>query len=140
MKLKEILIRSWYYYPTGYGRYISYPLGIIGFATSIYYLAIRNIPFLAAIFTQFHVFVVLVMVVVYSLGAIIGWWHFHKSPFFKKEQEIIAESNPFAYDTLQRISLPTWKLFRQMALNNGMRDVVEEMDEIIQRSIKHWER
>jgi len=131
MNFYRITKRSFYYYQIGYATYLAYPVSLFGYASFLYY----NIPIINEIFQRFYFFVFLSFVILYPLGAFLGWFHFKKSPFYKAQQEIIAEANPYTVNTLPELNIPIWRLFRALAVDYGLTDVVEHIDGVIERSL-----
>ena len=134
LKFSRALLRSLFYYRIGYGVYLALPVSLFGYASSIYYLAINNIPFLKGLFPQFHKFLFMAFIIIYPLAALIGWYHFKKSPFFKAEQDILAETNPYTVSKLPELNRPIWKIFRAQAEEYGLNDVVIHIDKVIAES------
>jgi len=133
--LIRTLVRSFYYFRVGYGTYLSLPLTIISFCTTIYYLAIQNIPALKALFPGFLEFAVTLVALVYPVSAAIGWFHFKGGPIFKAEQDIIAESNPYSIDKLTPITIPLWKYFIALGREAKIdKEIVDELEAIIKKS------
>ncbi len=135
MKIKKGVKRSWYYFRIGYSTYLSLPIVLLGYASSIYYLAIQNIPLLKTIFPRFHTFIVIVLIILFPMEAFFGWFHFRHSPFFEAEQEIVAESNPFTTRKIPRVSIPIWNLYKAQVLQLGLYEEAEMIEEIIKRSV-----
>jgi len=129
----KLFLRSWFYFQKGYATYLNLPIALISVATTLYYLAIRSLPFLEKIFPKFHYFL-LIFPAIYPIGVFLGWFHYRKSQIFQTEQEVITKSNPFSNDRLAPISLLTWTLFKAQAEELGLNDLAAKMDEIIQRS------
>jgi len=134
IKWSRALLRSLFYYRIGYGVYLALPVSLFGYASSIYYLAINNIPVLKGLFPQFHKFLLMAFIIIYPLASLIGWYHFKKSPFFKAEQDILAATNPYTVYKLPELNRPIWKLFRSLAENEGLVDVVAHIDRVIAES------
>ncbi len=98
MKLKRLIPRSLKYFRIGYSHVLHLPFALVGYATTFYYLAIENIPFLKELFPQFRDFILLGLVVLYPLAALIGWiWLKWKlKAFYEAEMDINVEANPYA--------------------------------------------
>ena len=97
MKLNRLLWRCWYYFRSGYATYIALPLGFLSIITTIYYLAIQNIPFLKDIFPHFSWFVFPAVVLGVPLSILIGWLHIRRSRALGAEIELSAEASPYNY-------------------------------------------
>jgi len=133
-KSKRVILRSWYYFRVGYSTYLSLPISLVGWSSAIYYLAIKNLPFLESLFPRFHYFVTFGIIVFPPLAICLGWCHFKKlfRSFFKAELDIHVESNPYATEVVTPIVLPRLKLLRQIAKQHGID--TSEVDLIIERS------
>jgi len=129
----RLIQRSWFYFQKGYGTYLSLPFAMTSFATTVYYLAIRSLPVLSKVFPKFHYFL-MIFPLIYPIGVGLGWLHYRKSNQYQREQEITVLSNPFSTTRLAPISLPTWRLFTYMARKEGLNEIADQMDEIIERS------
>ena len=136
MKIKwyRAFLRSLFYYRIGYGTYLALPVSLFGYASSIYYLAINNVPTLKNVFPRFSEFLLLAFIILYPVASLIGWYHFKKSPFFKAQQDILAETNPYTVSKLPELNRPIWKIFRAQAEEYGLNDVVIHIDKVIAES------
>jgi len=135
IKWKRAFLRSLYYYRVGYGTYLALPVSLFGYASSIYYLAVENIPILKNLFPRFHEFLFMAFILIYPLASLIGWYHFKKSPFFRAEQTILAEANPYSVNKLPAISIPMWELWRVFAVEKNLPHVVAHIDKVRRESI-----
>lgn len=134
-KKANLLIRSFYYFRNGYGIYISLPLTLVSFTTTIYYLAIQNIPLLKTIFPGFMEFAAALILTVYPVGSLAGWIHFKKAPFYEMETHIQTESNPYSQDKLAPVMVPLWEFFYEYGTKEGMNPVtLEKMRKILDNS------
>lgn len=95
---RRFLFRTWLYFRTGYGTYVSFALGFISFVTTVYYLAINNLPFLKIIFSSFIRFVVFFAVVAPPVCILVGWLHIKRSRAYSSEINISTEANPYIYE------------------------------------------
>ncbi len=116
----DTLIRSLYYFRNGYGVYLSLPLTIVSFCTTVYYLAIQNIPILKQFFPGFIEFAVALFLIVYPVGVFVGWMHFKKAPFYRVETQIQVESNPYSQTKLAPVMIPLWELFYCWGIKEGL--------------------
>lgn len=140
MNLKKVnwrraLTRSWFYFWLGYGKYLAFPMLIMSFSSNVFNLTVKNIPFLLNLVPKFHLFIVYAVVSLYPSGALLGWFHYKKSPFYKAEQEIIAESSPFTTNQIPELNIVVWELFVEQARSFGRHDLVEQMQAVIKRSL-----
>ena len=136
MNWKRILVRSFFYFRIGYSTYLALPVSLLGYASAIYYLAIQNLPFLQFFFPKFTFFLIFGILVVSVLGISLGWFHYKRSPFYKAEQEIHVEASPFTTTKITPIQIPMWRLFREIAVKEGLSEIANQIDEIIRRSKK----
>jgi len=136
MNPKRAVTRSWFYFWIGYGKYLAFPMLIISFSSNVYNLTIKNIPPLLRFFPRLHIFALWAIVIVYPLGALLGWFHYKKSPFFKAEQEIITEANPYTVEKIPKISLSNWVLFEYMARERGLHMAADKIKGITDFSAK----
>ncbi len=127
------ILRSFYYFRTGYSIYLSLPLTLINLCTTIYYLAIQNIPAVKQFFPGFIEFGLALVVLVYPAGALAGYIHFKRAPFYKLEQAINVESNPYSQDHLTPVMIPMWRAIIALAERENID--VEEMRRILEKSI-----
>jgi len=134
IKWKRAFRRSLFYYRIGYGTYLALPVSLFGYASSIYYLAINNIPALRSLFPRFHEFLFLSFIMIYPFASIIGWYHIKKGSFFKAERDIMAEANPYTVNKLPELNVPIWSLFRALAKREGLDGVVVHIDNVIAES------
>ena len=89
--------RLWYYFRMGYSSYITFLVGYLTTIVTVYYLAIKSIPALLALFPTLTIFAMTGAVVgsVASVG--IGWVHMKRSPMYSAELDVGVEANPYNY-------------------------------------------
>lgn len=126
----NFLLRSFYYFRTGYSIYLSLPLQMISLCTTVYYLAIQNISGLKTFFPGFIEFALALVIVVYPIGSVAGWFHFKALPFYRIEQTINVESNPYSQTKLTPVMIPMWKTLMALAEKEGLD--VQEMRKILE--------
>ena len=138
MNLKRIVLRSWFYFRQGYSLYLSYPVSFAAYATSVYYLAVKNIPFLEMLFPHFHTFIIVALFALPIVGIALGWAHFKRllSPFFRAEVDIGVEANPYAMEIMTPVNLPWMHVLSELAKQHGID--TEELDKIISRTEKKF--
>ena len=95
--LRSLLFRAWYYFRLGYGTYLTFVIGFVSTVTTVYYLMVKNIPFLLAIFPSFTDFVLIGAVFLVPSGVIFGWLHLKRTPAYTSELDIAVEANPYYY-------------------------------------------
>jgi len=143
LKLQELAklpYRSWYYFRLGYATYLTFLLGYASTLVTVYYLAIKSVPYLLDIFPKFVPFAILATIVGAPVSIALGWIHLKRSHLFSSEQDISAESNPYNYkmnpgkETVVQTpySLITLRLLRRLAETQGLLSDPEkaEMDKL----------
>lgn len=135
-KVKRITLRSWFYFRTGYGTYLSLAVGIVSNAIAVYYLAVQNIPFLQSMFPRFSTFLVVGLVSIGISGTLFGWLHYKRAlrPFYKAEQDILVETNPYATEIISPVNMPLYKILSELARKHEID--TSEIDAIIKRTEK----
>jgi len=91
------LTRFWYYFRLGYSTYLTFLLGYVSTLVTVYYLAIKNLPYLLDIFPHFETFSVLATVIGIPASVMIGWLHLKRTQAYSSEADISIESNPYTY-------------------------------------------
>jgi len=134
--LKRVAKRALYYIRQGYSL-ASLPFVFLGYASSIYYLAIENIPFLHSIFPRFSSFLIIAGVTLPILCGLIGYTYMKRSWLFRVASEIQTESNPYTTVKIAPVSLPLYKLLREIAIKEGYLDIATQLDQIIKKSGDH---
>jgi hypothetical protein len=98
MKLESRLItRFWYYFRIGYATYLTFLLGYVSTLVTVYYLAIKSLPYLLDIFPKFEGFCVIATVIGAPASVLIGWLHLKRTQAYTAEADITVESNPWTY-------------------------------------------
>jgi len=97
MKIFNLLFRSWYYFRIGYTTYLTFLVSVGMFSSTVYYLAIENIPFLKLAFPHFVTFAMTIVLLGVPLAILVGWMHLKRSPAWKSELDISVEANPYNY-------------------------------------------
>jgi len=64
---------------------------------TVYYLAIKNVPQLEAIFPTFGAWSVAIIIIGVPLSIFLGWLHIKRSPAFRSELDVGVEANPYYY-------------------------------------------
>lgn len=117
LKLEDFVFRSWNYFRHGYSTYLSFFVSFVTFVSTTYYLAIRSVPFLQEIFPNFHVFVIVGILVFGLLGILIGWLHMKGTLAYPTAVTITTEANPYNYIVLpgkqREAFVPAWLLTMQ---------------------------
>jgi hypothetical protein len=129
-----LVVRSFYYFRTGYATYLNFIMTMITLSTTLYYLALEKMPLLQGVFQNVVIFGFALVCVVYPVGVWVGWMHFKRAQFFKVEQDVIVESNPYSQDRLTPIMVPMWRAIMRMAAREGFD--VAEMQKILEKSCK----
>ena len=98
MKSKQTyLTRFWYYFRIGYGTYLTFLLGYASTLITVYYLAIKNLPYLLNVFPHFETFAIIATIIGAPMSVAIGWLHLKRSQAYTSEVDISVESNPYTY-------------------------------------------
>lgn len=96
MKL-SFIARLWFYFRMGYSTYLTFLLGYISTLVTVYYLAIKSIPYLLDVFPRFIPFAALATVIGIPIAVGAGWVHYKRSPAFESEVDIQVEANPYYF-------------------------------------------
>jgi hypothetical protein len=94
---RDHITRFWYYFRIGYATYLTFILGYISTLITVYYLAIKNLPYLLDIFPHFEMFAVLATLIGAPTSIAIGWLHLKRTKAYSAEADITVESNPYSY-------------------------------------------
>jgi hypothetical protein len=97
MNLGNLVFRAWYYFRQGYSTYLTFLLGYTSTLITVYYLAIKNIPFLLYLFPQFGPFALIGTIVGIPTAVTIGWIHMKRSRLYSSEVDVGVEANPYYY-------------------------------------------
>jgi len=130
---KRILTRAFFYMRQGYSL-ASLPFALLGYASSIYYLAIKNIPLLEYFFPHFSDFLFLAAVTLPVSCVLLGWIYMKRSFLFRTAQEIIVESNPYNVSKIAPVVIPFWEMMSKLAKLHGID--TSRIDKILQESQK----
>jgi hypothetical protein len=130
--------RAWFYFRMGYSVYLSFIMAVVNVMVTVYYLAISNIEGLKAVFPDFSIWAVTVVLVGAPAAVAIGWIHLKRSPAYRSEMDVAVESNPYYYklppgywkDALVPVMLETMKLNikllnKETLTENEMKDLKE---------------
>ncbi len=124
MDFYTILSRSWYYFRIGYGTYLTFPLGYIGFLALIYQYFVLPLKLNLGILTSnVIIFEIAVAVFMTPAGIILGYLHLKQTKAWTAEVEIGVEANPYNYkvtpgkerEAYAPITLVTLQLVRKIA-------------------------
>lgn len=130
-ELKSIGKRSFFYIGQGYAV-AALPFAFLGYASSIYYLAIGNLPDLNNLFPTFSSFLILAAITLPAMCCLVGYVYMKKSWLYRISQVVTVESNPYQNTLIAPINIPIWegyvKLFKKFEIDT------EELEEIIERS------
>jgi hypothetical protein len=89
--------RSWFYLRTGYGVYLAFVLAAANTLVTVYYLAIKSIPDLEAVFPSFTIWAIVMLGTGVPLAIYLGWVHVKRSPAWTSELDVQVEANPYNY-------------------------------------------
>ena len=124
MDFYSIVYRSWYYFRIGYGTYLTFPLGYIGFLALIYQYFVLplnlNLGILTSNVVYFEIAVAFAMT---PAGIILGYLHLKHTKAWTAEIEVGVEANPYNYkvtpgkerEAYAPITLVTLQLVRKIA-------------------------
>jgi hypothetical protein len=138
--IATLAYRAWYYFRLGYSTYLTFLLGFVSTLVTVYYLAIKNIPYLLDFFPKFVPFAILSIVVGVPVSVAIGWVHLKRSGLFSSEQDISVEANPYQYklppgmamEVTTPAGLIQLRILRKLADANGLLTEAEKalLDEL----------
>ncbi len=123
MDFYSIIYRSWYYFRIGYGTYLTFPLGYIGFLALIYLEFIVPLGLNVGIFSSVVFFEVAIAIFMTPAGIILGYLHLKQTKAWTSEIEVGVEANPYNYkvtpgkerEAYAPITLVTLQLVRKIA-------------------------
>ena len=128
-KLDRISKRSFYYFKQGYGL-VTLPFSFVSWATTLYYLAITNIPWLESLFPRFVIFLGFGILTITPGCVALGYLFVKRSRFFKETFEIGREVNPYAVSKVQPVSVPFYQASAELFEAHGidttrLREIIE---------------
>ena len=124
MDFYSIAYRSWYYFRIGYGTYLTFPLGYIGFLALIYSYFVLPLNLNLGILTSnVVIFEIAVARGMTPAGIILGYLHLKQTKAWTSEIEVSVEANPYNYkvtpgkerEAYAPITLLTLQLVRKIA-------------------------
>ncbi len=123
MDFYSIIYRSWYYFRIGYGTYLTFPLGYIGFLALIYSFVIVPYRLNVGIFSSVAYFEVAIAIFMTPAGITLGYLHLKHTKAWTSEIEVGVEANPYNYkvtpgkekEAYAPITLVTLQLVRKIA-------------------------
>lgn len=130
-RLKKILKRALHYVRQGYAL-ASLPFVFLGYTSSIYYLAIENMPSLHTIFPRFHNFLIVAGLTLPILCGLIGYLYMKRSWLFRVSQEINVEANPYQTVKIPPVSVPFWEALIKLCRQRGIDTA--ELEKTVERS------
>ena len=128
-RISRIVWRSFYYFKQGYGL-VTLPFSFLSWSTTVYYLAIGNIPWLESLFPRFGTFLVAGLFGIVPVCVVIGYLFIKRSKFYKETFEISREVNPYAITKVQPVSVPFYQasalLFEAHGIDTTrLREIIE---------------
>jgi len=93
----NIVTRLWFYFRMGYSTYLTFALGYITTLITVYYLAIKDVPYLLNLFPRFIPFAILGTAIGLPVAVGFGWFHYKRSPAYESEVDIQYEANPYFF-------------------------------------------
>lgn len=127
---KQVVKRSLSYVTKGYAV-ASLPLVFLGYASSIYYLAVENTAFLHSVFPSFTSFLIVAALTLPIACGLIGYAYYKRSILFKEELLINAESNPIQAHVQHQTIVVLIKMMERLGV---------EVPEEYLRLKRYWER
>jgi len=125
--------RTLYYIRQGYAL-ASLPFVFMGYASSIYYLAIERITYLHEVFPSFSHFLTVAGLTLPLFCGLVGYIYVKRSFFFKEMIEIQLEANQYATTKFSPISIPANRLFHRLALKHGYQDIADDLGQLLENS------
>lgn len=135
--LKNIIKRALFYIQQGYSL-AALPFAFLGYASSIYYLAIKNIPFLLKLFPTFETFLIIAGLTLPFFCGIVGLIYMKKSFLYRESQHVMVESNPYQVSILPPIYIPLWNALVGLLKKEGIDTT--EIEKILKNSRKAKEK
>ncbi len=120
-----------YIFQTGYGL-ASYPIGIFTTFTTIYYLAVNNIPFLKEIFPRFEYFLIVGLLLGLPTFLALGQFYLHSDL-----NKASTRTHPYS-SLLVPTQLPMYQAVADLARLHGLVSQADEIDALVQKSRKKW--
>jgi len=126
--------RLWYYFRIGYSTYLTWVFGYVSTLITVYYLAIKNLPDLLALFPHFQPFAILATLIGAPLAIGVGWVHLKRTPAYSSEVDITTEANPYNYklppgytkEVYAPLNLQTIVWLRRLLESKGLIDEQEK--------------
>jgi hypothetical protein len=97
MGSRRNILKSWFYLRTGYTIYLAMFVGAINILTTSYFLSIKQIPQILAIFPNFVTYVIFLVLVSLPIITITGWLHFKRLGTYSAEAAIYQKVYPYNY-------------------------------------------
>jgi hypothetical protein len=94
---KNLGFRAWFYFRQGWSTYFAFILAAINVMVTTYYLAIKDVPILKAIFPSFGHYVIIMTIIAIPILVVVGYVHYKKSGAYSAEADINVESYPYWY-------------------------------------------
>ena len=131
----RVIYRSWYYFRIGYGTYLTFPLGYIGFLALIYQYFVLPVNLNLGILTSNVLyFEITVAFAITPAGVLLGYLHLKHTRAWQSEVDIGVEANPYVYkltpgkeqEAYAPITLVTLQILRKIAERDGILSVQEK--------------
>jgi hypothetical protein len=117
------------------------PLAFVGFVTTVYYLAIENIPQLQIVFPSFFSFIVVCTLLVPPLGVFLGWLFMKGklSRFYKAELDIQVEASPYSRIYSDPKGLIALRIYHELAKKLEVDpEIMADLGELIRLTEEKW--
>ncbi|MEM3754891.1 MAG: hypothetical protein QXE19_04315 [Candidatus Bathyarchaeia archaeon] len=140
------LFRWWYYFRTGFGTYLVFPLSLFNTVVVTYYLLITNFAILKQVFPSFLIFLAFGITVILPLGVLFGWLHFKRTYAYTAEADISVEANPYYYKAApgitKELTIPSTAFYLKAlaSLLEKLDSLSEEDEKAVKELLKRCER
>ena len=135
-KLTDGAAASYYYFITFYGRYFSTPLGVLGHASTIYFLTLTRFPALIRLFPSFLHFIATIGITLYVVGALGGKYiHFRGTPY-RREREVQVHADPYSTMKILPNLVPLYEYIGNESRRQGYDELADRIDVLVKRSEK----
>jgi hypothetical protein len=127
-----MLSAFYYYFRQGY-PHVSFPLTFVGLSTSIYYLAIENVPFLKELFPKFRFFLLVTGFGLAVFCGVAGFMYVNLY-MYRVGSKINLYSSPYHIEIIPPVQIPLYRKVAEICEKQGVD--ASELWEMIERSEK----
>lgn len=133
---RKLGFRAWFYFRQGWSTYFAFIFAAINTMVVTYYLAIKDAPFLKAIFPSFLSYLGIITAIGVPILVAVGYVHYKRIAAYSSEADVVAESHPYSYklppgynrEALFPMYLTMLELLVKLSNNEKLSQ--EELDEI----------